>query len=137
MTDRHQEHVQAALEWEPSVDVAEVGVTVDEGVVTLRGEVKSYAEKAVAERVTLGVCGVKAVANDLTVGLLSGLDRTDSDIAMAAVNALQWNSLVPRTRSPLSLSEAGSRSRARWSGITSVSRRPGRSRFPRRRRRHE
>lgn len=96
MTDRQlQEHVQAALDWEPSVDVAEVGVTVDNGVVTLRGEVKSYAERAVAERVTLGVYGVKALANDLTVELLRGLNRTDGDIALAAVNALQWNSMIP------------------------------------------
>lgn len=96
MTDRQlQENVQAALEWEPSVDAAEVGVSVDQGVVTLRGDVKTYAEKSVVERVTLGVYGVKAVANDLNVRLLRGLERTDSDIAIAAVNALNWNSLVP------------------------------------------
>jgi osmotically-inducible protein OsmY len=92
MTDRHlQENVQAALDWEPSVDTADIGVTVDKGVVTLRGDVKSYAEKASAERVTLGVYGVKAVANDLDVKIGTGLERTDSDIALAAVNALKWN----------------------------------------------
>jgi osmotically-inducible protein OsmY len=99
MTDRQlQENVQAALDWEPSVDVADVGVTVNDGVVTLRGEVKSYAEKAVAERVTLGVYGVKALANDLSVQLLRGLNRTDGDIALAAVNALTWNSMVPENK---------------------------------------
>jgi osmotically-inducible protein OsmY len=57
--------------------------------------VKSYAEKTSAERVALGVYGVKAVANDLNVRIGSALTRTDSDIALAAVNALKWNSQVP------------------------------------------
>ena len=96
MTDRRlQENVQAALDWEPSVDTADIGVTVDKGVVTLRGDVKTYAEKSNAERVTLGVYGVKAVANDLNVRIGTGLERTDSDIALAAVNALKWNTQVP------------------------------------------
>ena len=96
MTDRRlQENVQAALDWEPSVDTADIGVTVDTGVVTLRGDVKTYAEKSNAERVTLGVYGVKAVANDLNVRIGTGLERTDSDIALAAVNALKWNTQVP------------------------------------------
>jgi osmotically-inducible protein OsmY len=45
--------------------------------------------------VGLGVYGVKAVANDLTVRIATGRERTDSDIALAAVNALKWNSQVP------------------------------------------
>jgi osmotically-inducible protein OsmY len=96
MTDRLlQENVQAALDWEPSVDTADIGVTVDKGVVTLRGDVKTYAEKETAERVALGVYGAKAVANDINVRIGTGLERTDSDIALAAVNALKWNSQVP------------------------------------------
>ena len=44
MTDRElQQHVQNALDWEPSVDATEIGVTVDNGVVTLRGDVPSSA----------------------------------------------------------------------------------------------
>ena len=43
MTDRElQEHVQNALDWEPSIDAADIGVSVDDGVVTLRGDVRSY-----------------------------------------------------------------------------------------------
>jgi hypothetical protein len=60
MTDREpQQHVQNALDWEPSIDAADIGVSVDNGVVTLRGDVRSYSEKATAERVALGVYGVK------------------------------------------------------------------------------
>jgi osmotically-inducible protein OsmY len=96
MTDRTlQDNVQAALDWEPSVDTAAIGVTVEQGVVTLRGDVKTYAEKSSAERVALGVYGVKAVANDLNVRIGPGLGRTDSDIALAVVTALKWNTQIP------------------------------------------
>jgi hypothetical protein len=101
MTDKQiQEHVRAALDWEPSVDVTDVGITVDNGVVTLRGDVRTYFEKKAAERVALNVYGVKAVANDLAVHVASAFHRTDGDIASAVVNALRWTSQVPGSRSP-------------------------------------
>jgi osmotically-inducible protein OsmY len=99
MTDRElQEHVQQALDWEPSIDVADVGVTVDNGIVTLRGDIRTFSEKSVAERVALRVYGVKAVANDLTVRLGKPFERTDGDLAQAAVTSLKWNSMVPTER---------------------------------------
>lgn len=99
MTDRElKEHVQNALDWEPSVDQSDIGVSVDEGVVTLRGNVRSYTERSTAERVTLRVYGAKAVANDLEVRLPSGTERTDTDIAQAVVTALKWNTVVPPDR---------------------------------------
>jgi osmotically-inducible protein OsmY len=91
-----QQHVQRALDWEPSVNDKDIGVTVADGVVTLRGNVRSYAEKYGAERTTLRVYGVKAVANDLNVQLANGYARTDTDLAQAAVSALAWNTMVPR-----------------------------------------
>jgi osmotically-inducible protein OsmY len=104
MTDREmQQHVQKALDWEPSVEAAAIGVTVDEGVVTLRGDVGTYREKQVAERVVLGVYGVKGVANDLVVHPVSGYERTDSDIAQAAVAALELNFVVPRNKVTVSV----------------------------------
>jgi osmotically-inducible protein OsmY len=99
MRDRElQEHVQNALDWEPSIDAAEIGVSVDNGVVTLRGDVRSYAEKAAAERVTVRVYGVKAVADDINVRLGDGLQRTDTEIAQAVVSALNWNTMVPEDK---------------------------------------
>src|SRR6188472_1056403 len=96
MTDKHlQDHVIAALKWEPSIDHSQVGVTVSQGVVALRGEVKTLTEKTAAERAALRVYGVKAVANDLVVHFAGSLDRSDTEIALAAVNALKWNSQIP------------------------------------------
>ena len=99
MTDKDlKQHIEDALNWEPSFDAAGIGVSVDNGVATLRGDVATYAAKSTAERVTLSVYGVKAVANDLNVRLPGEYQRTDSDIAQAAVTALQWNTVVPGNR---------------------------------------
>lgn len=99
MTDKDlKQHVQNALDWEPSVDASDIGVSVDEAVVTLRGNVASYAEKMASERVALRVYGVKAVANDLMVHLVSAYERTDTEIAQTAVAALKWNTMVPNER---------------------------------------
>jgi osmotically-inducible protein OsmY len=106
MTDRQiQQYVQDALDWEPSVDAAEIGVSVENGVVALRGEVNSYSERITAERVTLGVYGVKAVANELEVRLQDGQQRTDTDIAQSVLSALKWNTQVPEDKITVAVSD--------------------------------
>ena len=85
--------IERELEWEPSIDERPIGVSVVDGVVTLTGEVDSYAEKWKAERTAERVSGVKAIANKLEVRL-SG-QRSDTDLAEAAVHALKWNVMVP------------------------------------------
>ena len=105
MTDKDlKRNVQSALDWEPSLDASDIGVSVDEAVVTLRGNVASYAEKMTAERVALRLYGVKAVANDLAVHLVSAFERTDTEIAQAAVTALKWNTMVPNDRVTVTVS---------------------------------
>jgi len=99
MTDRElKQDVQNALDWAPGLDAADIGVSCEAGVVTLRGNVGSYSQKVAAERDTLRVYGVKAVANDLAVHLRTDYERTDTDIAQAAVSALNWNSVIPKDR---------------------------------------
>jgi osmotically-inducible protein OsmY len=83
------------LAFEPSLDEAGIGVAVNDGVVTLSGHVKSYAEKMAAERAVKRVHGVHGIANDLTVELWPGFQRDDTDVARAAVNALRWNTWLP------------------------------------------
>jgi osmotically-inducible protein OsmY len=87
------------LEWEPSIDNAEaIGVAVQDGVVTLSGVVTSYAEKLAAERAAKRVRGVKGVAEDIVVKLATSFERTDADIAKAAIAALAWNVEVPNEK---------------------------------------
>jgi osmotically-inducible protein OsmY len=88
--------VELELEWEPSVDERRIGVSVVDGIVTLTGELSSYAEKWKAERTAERVAGVKGVANELEVRVST--ERSDTDIAKAAVEALNWNVTVPSDR---------------------------------------
>ena len=106
MSDRDlQQLVQDALDWEPSIDPAHISVSAENGIVTLRGDVRTYSEKATAERVALGVYGVKAVATDVTVRLGDDGMRTDTDIAQAVVLALRWNTMVPEKDISVSVSD--------------------------------
>jgi len=99
------EQVEDALDWEPSIDVSDVDVTVDGGVVTLRGDVGTFAEKQAVERVVLSVYGVEGIANDLKVRLAREFERSDTDIAQAAVHAMKWNTQVPADAVTVSVSD--------------------------------
>jgi osmotically-inducible protein OsmY len=83
----------------------EIGVAVKGGVVTLIGIVDSYVKKWAAEQAVQRVRGVQAIANDIEVRLPSADRRTDSDVAAAAVQALEWNTLVPDDRIKVTVSK--------------------------------
>jgi osmotically-inducible protein OsmY len=85
------------LRWDPKVNAAHIGVTVEKGVVSLLGAVDSYAEKWAAEDATKRVSGVRTVAQDLTVKVLAEHARTDAEIEAAAQSALEWDVYVPKT----------------------------------------
>jgi osmotically-inducible protein OsmY len=89
-----QADVLAELKYEPRVQPNEVGVSVKDGVVALTGWVDSYIKKWAAEEAAHRVRGVKAVANDIEVRLPASSERTDADLAAAAVRALEWDALV-------------------------------------------
>jgi osmotically-inducible protein OsmY len=83
------------LEFEPSINATEIGVAVKEGVVTLSGTVGSFAQKRTAEVCAERVSGVRALAEDLQVHLPNALVRTDTEVARAAANAMEWDIEVP------------------------------------------
>jgi osmotically-inducible protein OsmY len=89
-----QKEVLEELKWDPRVQPNEIGVIVKNGVVTLTGTVDSYAKRWAAEEAALRVRGVKAVANDVEVRLVSTGKKTDEDIAKAVVRALEWDAVV-------------------------------------------
>jgi osmotically-inducible protein OsmY len=90
-----QEDVMAELKWEPAVHAAQIGVEVKNGVVTLAGEVGSYAEKLSAEHATQRVSGVKALVVEMKVTLPVFGQHTDVDIAASAKNLLSWTNSLP------------------------------------------
>jgi osmotically-inducible protein OsmY len=85
-----QQDVVAELQWEPSVNATQVRVAVHSGVVTLAGQVGSYADKLGCERSAQRIAGVTALANQLEVNLPFASQRGDVDISHSAVNILLW-----------------------------------------------
>jgi osmotically-inducible protein OsmY len=93
-----QQDVLRELKWDPRVEETDVGVEVDQGVVTLTGTVGSYATRRAAEEAAHQVQGVLDVANDVRVKPPLSAERTDTDVAQAVRHALVWDALVPHER---------------------------------------
>lgn len=91
-----KQDVLAELAWEPSVDAAQIGVEVKDGIVTLAGHASSFVEKWEAERAAQRVSGVKALAIEMDVTLPGSSHRNDVDIARSAQNTLLWMTYVPQ-----------------------------------------
>lgn len=91
--------VQAAVEdelaWTPQVNAARVGVSVNQGVVVLSGEVDSASERIAAKNAALRVAGVSAVANEMVVSPRAVGEEDDVHLAEAVEHALQWADYVP------------------------------------------
>lgn len=90
---RLRDAVMRQLAWDPEFDASMVGVSAQDGVVTLTGYVDTYAAKLAAERAARRVYGVKALANDLEVKLAQ--ERIDPDLAQDALDALKNRIDVP------------------------------------------
>jgi osmotically-inducible protein OsmY len=93
--DQLQRDVLEELRWDPSLGRAEIGVVARDSVVTLTGQVDSFAKRWAALKAAERVAGVTAVADEMTVHLPTDYRRTDIDIAHAVANALRWDVEVP------------------------------------------
>jgi osmotically-inducible protein OsmY len=85
------------LRADPRVNEAEIGVAVENGVVTLTGRVASEVEKLAAQEAAHRPKGVFDVANDIRVRVLFALGRNDTDLAEAVRDALD-QALGPAAR---------------------------------------
>ena len=77
--DDIRKDILAALLQDPATESYQVTVSVQGAVASLGGSVGSYMEKQLAERVAMGVKGLKDVHNDITINYLA--KRTDAEIA--------------------------------------------------------
>lgn len=100
-----QKDVMDELKWEPLLTSSQVGVSVKNGVVTLSGLVDSYSKKLAAEKAVKRVQGVKAVAEDIQVGVSTGFRKTDAEIAEACVAALKWHTAVQEEKIKLKVED--------------------------------
>jgi osmotically-inducible protein OsmY len=83
------------LDFDPSIDSANIGVAVSNGVVTLTGHVDSYSEKIAAEKAVQRVKGVRAVAQEIVVRHASDKKTADDQIAERALSIIAWNARIP------------------------------------------
>ena len=89
-----QKDVIDELKWEPFLNASEIGVAVKNGIVTLSGMLDSYSKKISAEKAAKRVAGVKAIAEDIQIGISPSYSKTDTEIAEAVLNALKWHTPV-------------------------------------------
>jgi osmotically-inducible protein OsmY len=83
------------LKWDSRVDETDVGVQVREGIVTLVGNVDVYAKKIAAREAAHRVHGVLDVVDELQVKVAGVGGATDTEIARAVRDALEWDAFVP------------------------------------------
>jgi osmotically-inducible protein OsmY len=93
-----QQDVLRELKWDTRVEETDVGVEVDEGVVTLSGTVSSWGKRHAAAEAAHRVQGVLDVANNIAVKIPGTEGLTDTDVARAVRNALTWDVFVPEDR---------------------------------------
>lgn len=86
------------LEFEPSIDATNVGVLAHDGVVTLTGHVRSYAEKVAALQAARRVRGVRAIAQEIEVRYPGEAKAADDEIATRVLTVLEWDAMVPEDR---------------------------------------
>jgi osmotically-inducible protein OsmY len=91
------------LNWDPAVVSTAIGVAVKDGVVTVSGHLDNYAQKFAVEHALRRVHGVKAIAMELDVKLSPQHKRSDTEIAAAAEQALNWSALLPADKIRLSV----------------------------------
>ena len=89
-----QKDVMEQLKWEPFLNASEIGVSVKKGIVTLSGQVDSYSKKLTAENATKKIAGVKAIAEEIQIGVSPAYKKSDTEIAEAILNALRWHTAV-------------------------------------------
>lgn len=90
-----QRDVQQALKWQPELNVASIGVAVQNGIVTLSGTVSEYGEKKAAEQAVKYVSGVKAIVEEIEVYKNNTKHPTDQEIAQAITDAYKWRWDIP------------------------------------------
>ena len=86
------------LEFEPSIDANDIGITVEDGIVTLTGHVPNYSQRLAVERAVARMKGVKGIAQEIEVRYPGRPGTSDDEIAQRVVSTLKWSTVVPDER---------------------------------------
>ncbi len=84
-----KKNIEKALVMDPATDSYEVTVSVNDGSVTLSGEVESWQEKQLSATVAKGVSGVRSLENDITFNYTQY--RSDHEMEQDIAQALKWD----------------------------------------------
>lgn len=84
------------LKWDPIVQACAIGAEAKDGIVTLAGQVDTFAQKDAAERAAQRVVGTRGIVVEVIVAPTGSARRKDADLAQAAMHALDWNAAVPK-----------------------------------------
>ena len=91
-----EDDIREALLVDPRIkDANEVAISADDGRITLRGTVGSFAQRRAAVHDALAVEGVYNVDDELQVRLLDEARREDADIRGIVLQILTWDVEVP------------------------------------------
>lgn len=97
--------IRTELDWDTLFDASNVAVTVDGGTVTLSGHVHSYPELYRVREAVLRIKGVRTVADEMILQLLTHDQRSDSDIAKGITHMLEHNVILSKTDIKAEVSE--------------------------------
>jgi len=87
--------IKDTLDWDSTIDDRRIDVKADDGHVTLTGSVPSYYDKVRASEDAWSVGGVKALDNEVLVGL-AGQAVNDAQLEQECRDALDRDRLVPK-----------------------------------------
>lgn len=90
-----RQDIQDELEFEPSIDAADIGVAVEDGIVTLTGHVTTYAGMKTVEEAVRRIKGVRGIACDIEVRTPGSHRSADDQIARRALDMIAWNTAIP------------------------------------------
>jgi osmotically-inducible protein OsmY len=93
-----RQDVIAEIERDWRFKAAELGVEVDQGIVTLTGTVSSYPKLVAAADIAAEIAGTKGVANELTVHTPGLTGPNDTELAATVRTTLKWDVDVPEER---------------------------------------
>lgn len=93
--DAFRQSILAELTWDSRVDQSRVDVAVTDGVATLVGTVRSYAEKLAAQDATSSVEGICDLINDIDIKPAGNAHLDDARLTNAVEKVLEWDALIP------------------------------------------
>ena len=90
-----QDDILSELSYEPSVNLTDIVVFVENGTVTLNGCATSYIEKWAAVNAVKRINGVQAIIDEIEVNIPDAYYRTDADIAAAVADGIARSTTIP------------------------------------------